>query len=333
MSNELAIKSTNDIIFSPSSMQQMSQIATMMASSDCTVPKHLQGNVGDCFAIAMQAAQWGMNPFAVAQKTHLVSGTLGYEAQLVNAVIASLAPTKGRLQFKWEGDWSKVIGNFKEIEGKNGKYRKLNSTLADEKGCYVRVWATMNDETEPRVLELFLSQAGVRNSTLWADDPKQQLAYLAIKRWARLYCPDVLLGVYSADELDTIPSEIEINPMAREESNSSSVLTCDELIFNIRSMSVEDFKLVDPVLYTDDERASIRKAMTERKKIIADTNKSNVVADVVAEVVATAHLSITDRINACTSAQELNNLIVEINDESVELEHDALIGEKYDSFR
>ena len=44
-------------------------------------------------------------------------------------------------------------------------------------------------------------------------------------------------------------------------------------------------------------------------------------------------LSIADRINACTSAQELNNLIVEINDESVELEHDTLIGEKYDSFR
>jgi hypothetical protein len=44
-------------------------------------------------------------------------------------------------------------------------------------------------------------------------------------------------------------------------------------------------------------------------------------------------LSIADKINACTSAQELNNLIQEINDESVELEHDALIGEKYDSFR
>jgi hypothetical protein len=37
----------------------------------------------------MQAAQWGMNPFAVAQKTHVVNGTLGYEAQLVNAVVSS----------------------------------------------------------------------------------------------------------------------------------------------------------------------------------------------------------------------------------------------------
>jgi hypothetical protein len=31
---------------------------------------------------------------------------------------------------------------------------------------------------------------------------RQQLAYLAVKRWARLYCPDVILGVYTADEVD-----------------------------------------------------------------------------------------------------------------------------------
>ena len=41
-----------------------------------------------------------------------------------------------------------------------------------------------------------LAQARTRNSTLWADDPRQQLAYLAVKRWARLYCPEVILGVY-----------------------------------------------------------------------------------------------------------------------------------------
>ena len=48
---------------------------------------------------------------------------------------------------------------------------------------------------------LLLAQASTRNSTLWAEDPRQQLAYLATKRWARLYTPDVLLGVYTPDEL------------------------------------------------------------------------------------------------------------------------------------
>jgi 3-hydroxymyristoyl/3-hydroxydecanoyl-(acyl carrier protein) dehydratase len=59
-----------------------------MADSKATVPAHLAGKPADCLAVTMQA-QWGMNPFAVAQKTHVVNGTLGYEAQLVNAVVSS----------------------------------------------------------------------------------------------------------------------------------------------------------------------------------------------------------------------------------------------------
>jgi hypothetical protein len=51
------------------------------------------------------------------------------------------------------------------------------------------------------VLELLMTQARTRNSTLWTEDPKQQIAYLAERRWARLYAPDVLLGVYTPDEL------------------------------------------------------------------------------------------------------------------------------------
>ncbi|MNN40807.1 RecT family protein [compost metagenome] len=57
-------------------------------------------------------------------------------------------------------------------------------------------------------MTLLLQQARTRNSTLWADDPKQQLAYLGVKRWARLYTPDVILGVYSVDELE----EIDVTP-------------------------------------------------------------------------------------------------------------------------
>ncbi|WPB58606.1 recombinase RecT [Xylophilus sp. GOD-11R] len=78
--------------------------------------------------------------------------------------------------------------------------------MEDETGCGIRIWATLRGEDQPRTLELLLAQARVRNSTLWADDPKQQLAYLAQKRWSRLYAPDVILGVYSPDEI-TAPGE------------------------------------------------------------------------------------------------------------------------------
>lgn len=206
--------STTAAIFSPDILDQLIRLAEIMANSRVTVPAHLAGNASDCLAVAMQARQWQMNPFAVAQKTFTVSGVLGYEAQLVNAVITTMAPTRDRLHYEWFGPWENVIGKFCEkMSGKGNKYAAPDWTLNDESGCGVRVWATMKNETEPRVLELLLSQAQVRNSTLWASDPKQQLAYLAVKRWARLHCPDVILGVYTPDELETVrPVERTITP-------------------------------------------------------------------------------------------------------------------------
>ncbi|MBV4366252.1 RecT family recombinase [Erwinia phyllosphaerae] len=177
-------------------------LANVMANSGEMVPAHYRGKPETCMATAMQAARWGMDPFAVAQKTHIVSGTLGYEAQLVNAVITTMAPTKDRLHYDWFGLWENVIGKFVEkTSSKGNKYIAPGWSLADEKGVGVKVWATLRGEDTPRELTLYLSQAQVRNSTLWASDPRQQLAYLAVKRWARLYCPDVILGVYSDDEL------------------------------------------------------------------------------------------------------------------------------------
>lgn len=203
MNTALATHKTNQVGFSAfdlmmdeTVMARFERTAEIMAGSRMTVPKHLQGNVGDCMAIIMQAAQWQMNPYAVAQKTHMVNNVLGYEAQLVNAVITSRAPVKERLHFEWYGDWSKV----------NGKDDK-SPTLG------VRVSATLRGENAPRVIDISMAQVGpVRNSPLWGTDPRQQIAYLATKRWARLYCPDVILGVYTPDEVIE-REELDITPV------------------------------------------------------------------------------------------------------------------------
>ncbi|HAV4500513.1 recombinase RecT [Acinetobacter baumannii] len=69
----------SSLILDPQSMQNIVAFADFMCKAVITVPKHLQGTSSDCLAITMQAMQWGMNPFAVAQKAHLVNGNLGYD--------------------------------------------------------------------------------------------------------------------------------------------------------------------------------------------------------------------------------------------------------------
>lgn len=223
-----AATSTSALVLDGDSLDKMMRLADVMATGRATLPKHFNGNSADCLAVVMQAMQWKMNPFAVAQKTHLVNGVLGYEAQLVNAVITTCAPVVDRLHYEWYGDWDKVIGKFVIKTGDKGEYRQPGWKLADEEGLGVKVWATFRGEDEPRVLELLLAQARTRNSTLWADDPRQQLAYLATKRWSRLYCPDVILGVYSPDELEeSSPRFRDVSPQ-REESGTELPAYDDE---------------------------------------------------------------------------------------------------------
>ncbi|GLQ72884.1 RecT family recombinase [Vibrio penaeicida] len=226
------------MMFNPDLMPRLERFAELMASGKSTVPTHLRGNPGDCLAVTIQAMQWRMNPHSVAQKTHLVNGTLGYEAQLVNAVIIAMAPTKDRIHFEWFGDWSNVIGKFANKQNSSGKtYQAPNWKPDDELGLGIKVWATLKGEEEPRELELFLTQAQVRNSTLWASDPKQQLAYLAIKRWARLYTPDVIMGVYTPDELVSI-QEKTINPPPIKEGTQK-----EKLLHRLTAEAHDDYQI------------------------------------------------------------------------------------------
>lgn len=211
--------SASNAIFNVQALGQLTAFATLMADSQVTVPAHLAGKPADCMAIVMQAMQWGMNPYAVAQKTHLVNGVLGYEAQLVNAVIASSNAIHGRFHYRYGGDWERCTRTqevTREKTGKNGKYQVTERVRGwndeDELGLFVQVGAILRGESEITWGEpLYLSGIVTRNSPLWVSNPKQQIAYLGVKYWARLYCPEVILGVYSQDEIEQ-RTEKEINP-------------------------------------------------------------------------------------------------------------------------
>jgi len=148
------------------------RMAEALANSALSVPKELKGNIGDCLAIVTQAMIWGLNPFAVAQKAHVINGKLGYEAQLVNAVVMQSGAIRGSFSYEYQGD-----------------------------AC--RVGAVLRGESEITWGE-WLSAASVttKNSPLWKVNPKQQMGYLQVKNWARAYCPGALLGIYSTDELE-----------------------------------------------------------------------------------------------------------------------------------
>lgn len=174
--------STGSMLANVTLMESLHRFAALMAESRVTVPVHLHGNVPDCMAVAMQSAQWGMNPFVVAQKTHIVSGRMGYEAQLVNAVVQSSGAIRGAFRYEFDGTGSAMAC-------------RVGAVLAGESDVTWGEW-------------LKIADVKTQNSPLWKVNPKQQMGYLQVKNWARLYCPGAILGVYTPDEL------VEVAPPA-----------------------------------------------------------------------------------------------------------------------
>lgn len=213
-----------DLILHADNLNAMLTVAKVMALSKQAVPKHLRGNEGACLAVTMQAMRWNMDPFALAQKTYTVDpeAPIAYEGQAIIAALNNSPLLATRLAFSWDGQWERIVGRFKEVESRKkdkdgqplldakGQPKKYIVPAwdfeRDEEGLKVTVSATLVGETAPRVLELMMKQARTRNSPLWTEDPKQQLAYLAGRRWGRLHAPDVIMGVYTPDELQEFES-------------------------------------------------------------------------------------------------------------------------------
>lgn len=157
-------------------MAEVMDFAKLMSVSKQAVPPHCREQVGVCLGITIQAIEWMMSPFAVANKSYVVNDRLGYESQLIHAVIEQRAPITARLRHEFFGEGAK-------------------------RRC--RVWATAKGESEP--LEYTSPEFGTitpKNSPLWKTKPDLQLYYNTSRDWARVFFPDVILGVYSTDELE-----------------------------------------------------------------------------------------------------------------------------------
>jgi RecT family len=147
------------LMMNPTSMQSLVAFAEMMSKATATVP------------------------------AHIVSGRLGYEAQLVNAVIMASRAIEGTFHYEYRG------------EAQNLECR-VGATPRGEAAIVWGEWLRNGDVT-------------TRNSPLWKTNVKQQLAYLQVKNWARLYCPGAILGVYTADELQDGEAPVRRGPQRR----------------------------------------------------------------------------------------------------------------------
>ncbi len=184
-------------------MDQLERIANKMAESGTMVPEHLRDNPGGCFGILCNALQWRVDPWALALKSYEVSGKISYESQVFGAVMRSCGYIESPLEAEYFGNWENILGNITwQPTQKGGKKPVAGWKPEDEKGVGITIWGTLKGESGPRTMTVYMRQCTVRNSTLWVSDPQQQLYYFAQRRWARRYCEDAVMGIYTKDEME-----------------------------------------------------------------------------------------------------------------------------------
>jgi len=177
----------------PINFAQQVDFAKTMAQARCALPKHLQGNPGDCLAIIDIAQAAGFSPYMVANKTYVgPGGRLEFESQLYHAfVIKSNRLKDGALHVKYDGE-------------------------GDDMTC--TVWGTLRGEATPRyhtssILSKLRPRAVVgkdgneyvKGSPLWLKKITVQMFYDTSRDWARMFCPIATLGLLAQYEQEETP--------------------------------------------------------------------------------------------------------------------------------
>ena len=177
MGNEVAIREKNAMFFDPSAFEFAQRVAAVFSKSDM-VPDHFKGNIGNCM-IAMDFAQRiGADVFMVMQNMYVIKGRPGIEGKLV----ISLVNNSGRFEpLEFEQDDDGCVAFAKDI--KSGK------TLYGPKVT----WAMIKAE----------GWSGKPGSK-WKSMPDLMFRYRAATFFARVYCPEVLLGMQTKEEIEDI---------------------------------------------------------------------------------------------------------------------------------
>lgn len=203
------IKLTNNI-FSGFQEFQVAQRMAQALSSSTIVPKDYQNNIGNCIIALEMANRLNTSPMMVMQNLYIVNGRPAWSSQYIVAMINSSKKYKTELQYDLQGS-GMDMSCYAYAEDHNGHIVKgptITMKMAEDEG--------------------WLSKSGSK----WKTMPEVMIRYRAASFFGRLNCPDMIMGIYSTDEVIEIGPEAyrEIDPaqqVAREIKENANATPID----------------------------------------------------------------------------------------------------------
>lgn len=158
------------------------QSANLLSKTDM-IPAAYRGKPGNCFIAIDMAARMNVSPLLVMGMLNIVQGNAGWNGQGCIALINNcgrFTPIKFEEELKPDGYFSCIAYATDKASGEVLRSTKVDRTLAQACG-----WLD-------------------KNGSYWKKMPQQMARYRAAAFFARAYCPDALMGLYTDDELRDI---------------------------------------------------------------------------------------------------------------------------------
>lgn len=159
---------------------------TALRMADClskstVVPKDYQNNTGNCMIAIEMASRINTSPMMVMQNLYIVNGRPAWSSQWIIAMINSSRRYKTELQFTFGND--KADGGLscqawaEDYAGHKVVGPKITMNMANDEG-----WTQ-------------------KNGSKWKTMPQVMIQYRAASFFGRMNCPDMIMGIYSQEEV------------------------------------------------------------------------------------------------------------------------------------
>lgn len=153
------------------------------------VPAHFQGKAEDCMVAVMMARQLGINDLLALQNIQLISGRPGFSASFAIGMANTRGPFAGPITWETKGKGDSLAV----------------TAMATVRATGERVSATVS-------MEIAKAEGWTKNAK-YRSMPEQMLRYRSATWLIRLHCPEVLLGMSTAEELaDIQPARVSVEP-------------------------------------------------------------------------------------------------------------------------
>lgn len=196
---------------SEAAFAHIQRVATAFASSTI-VPAQFRGekNIGNVIIALDMANRMRSNPLAVMQNIQIIKGKPGWSSQWIIGAINSTGKFSPlRFELSDPEPESEVTATLTEYDDKgNKKTRAVKERICNRTCVAWAVEKATGDRIESPVVSMVMAvKEGwySRNASKWQTMPDLMLRYRSAAFFGRLYAPELLFGMPTAEEILDVP--------------------------------------------------------------------------------------------------------------------------------